>query len=385
MAKVFLCLALCAISQVVVGQWSSTTQSTTPGQSGTNKMGASGSFGSDAWGSSSKQSAVGHLGTDSWGPVGSNESNNLANQAPVTQFLAQVLRGEMFGLKKCKKPKDCGLGLRCDMLMNLCVPLSTPILSDIEKTCSNDSECSGMHACQGGLCRFCGPKSCRGNQDCCLGSFASGGQSGKFFECLNIEDLENLAVAKQLGKVPQNYQPLPKSAGGKSEEYEVESDELMQLGWMPYRNNAFHGKRCWGRCNVDNDCYTSQTLANDKQQLGCCNGVCTKKSSCVSVPQNVVQQHQQMQQQKLQQQQMFNQQQSQMAAAQQLQALQQQAQQQLAGQAHSRPGQWGAGGHHLGQPIQSGWNAQPQVVVASVQPIPATWEQAQQQKPSWQG
>lgn len=137
-------------------------------------------------------------------------------------------------------------------------------------------------------------------------------------------------------------------------------------------------------CNADNDCYSSTMPSAVKQQYGCCNGVCTARSACTSVPQPVVQQYQQMQQQRMQQQMMWNQQQAQASAAQQQQTWQQQAQQQLAGQTHSS-GTWGAGGHHLAQPVQSGWNAQPQVVVGNVQPVPATWEQAQQQKPTWQG
>ncbi|OWA50081.1 hypothetical protein BV898_14607 [Hypsibius exemplaris] len=307
-------------------------------------------------------------------------ANQLINQAPVTQFFSQVLRGEVFGLRKCKKPKDCGLGLRCDSLLNLCVPLTTPILGDIEKPCSNDSECSGMHACQGGLCRFCGPKSCRSNLDCCAGSFAQPGKAGSFYECLNVEDQDKLSIARQLGRVPANFQPLPKAQGGQSLDDIVDSNELIQLG-LPAQDNAFHGKRCWARCNVDTDCYHEKTPADVKQSLGCCNNVCTRKSACTVLSPAVIQQAQLLQQQRLQQQQAWNQQ----------QALVQQ-QQHLQGQVHHQS-QWGTGGHQQNVvPQQRPQSQQVQfqfavpvaqaVVVPPPQPAPQSWQQAQQQQPS---
>lgn len=106
-----------------------------------------------------------------------------------------------------------------------------------------------MHSCQNGFCRFCGPKSCRSNLDCCGGSFASAGQAGKFYECLNIEETEKLALAQQLGRVPQGFKPLAKVQGGKSPEDQlgVESEELLQLGPSAQGDVAMYGKRCWAR------------------------------------------------------------------------------------------------------------------------------------------
>jgi len=355
--KITICFLLAAcLCQQVASQWSqdSTTQSTTERFE---------LFGAQPGSNSSS----------------SNNASALVNQAPVSQFFAQVLNNQVIGLKKCKKPKDCGLGLRCDLLLNLCVPFNTPILSDIEKPCSNDSECSGMHACQGGLCRFCGPKSCRSNLDCCAGSFAEPGKPGQFYECLNIEDSDKLSLAKQLGRVPANFQPVPKSAGGKSldDAFEVESSELIQLGLQPAAGgkNPFYGKRCWARCNVDNDCYHARTPAEVKQQVGCCNNVCSRRSTCTVLSPQVIQHAQQLQQQRIQQQQVWNQQQA------------------LLGQVHQGHGrqpqqqsQWGAGGHQQypqqPQPQQQVAAIYVQVPVAPAKPAPQSWAEAQQQGPA---
>ncbi|XP_055331885.1 uncharacterized protein LOC129583885 [Paramacrobiotus metropolitanus] len=331
---------------------------------------------------STTSSSTGFTAHVEFNPQGGNQSGsaagstNTSNYAPITQFFGQVLRNQVWGIHKCKKPKDCGLGLRCDLLLNLCVPFNTPIFTDIEKPCLNQSDCSPMHACQAGFCRFCGPKSCRNSMDCCAGSFATAEHHGTFFECLNIEDNEKLALAKQLGRVPANYQPLPKSAGGKSEEFGIESEELLQLGSTAQGDAAMYGKRCWQRCNVDNDCYFKSTPADIKQSLGCCNGVCTRRQSCVKASQQAIQQMQILQQQ----------QQQQLLLHQQQQQVLQQQQHQLHGQQHAghahgqqqQQGGWGAHGH--GQIQQPTLNVQVQF-----QPRPNSWQEAQQQQPNLQG
>lgn len=267
----------------------------------------------------------------------SDASISQTTQAPqlpaVVQFLGQVVRGQVLGLKKCKKPRDCGLGLRCDAMMNLCVPFNTPLLSDIEKPCMNQSECSPLHQCQFGFCRFCGPKMCRSNMDCCMGSMQPG-QPSHMYECLNLEHLEKQSIARQLGR-PVITHMMP---GGKSPEDAIESDELITLGISQHGDRAFYGKRCWHRCNNDNECYGAHTPEEVKAGVGCCNGVCTRKQSCVAVPQSAIQ---------LQQQQQLLASQHQQHLMQQQQAMLQQ-QQQLQMQVPQAAGQVGVSGQQQG-------------------------------------
>jgi hypothetical protein len=253
--------------------------------------------------------------------------------APITKFFGQVARGEVLGMRKCKKLRDCGLGLRCDLLLNLCVPFNTPILSDIEKPCMNQSECSPLHACQAGFCRFCGPKSCRSSFDCCASSLAQAGQPGRVYQCVNLEDLEKQSMARQLGRPVLQQMP-----GGHSPEDAIESEELVGLGISNQGDVAFYGDRCWAVCNADADCYNQHTPEPIKKSTGCCNGVCSRRQSCVNVPQSAI--HLQQQQQQLaaqHQQQLF---------------LQQQAQAAGGSRQAQAAGAWGSHGHSqmLGAP-----------------------------------
>lgn len=57
--------------------------------------------------------------------------------SPALQLLLQIQRNEIAGVSSCKRALDCGLGLRCDALLGLCVPASMPLIfHQGEKICS---------------------------------------------------------------------------------------------------------------------------------------------------------------------------------------------------------------------------------------------------------
>jgi len=201
---------------------------------------------------------------------------------PIVEFFLKLIQGQSMGAMNCKTDRCCGDGLRCDMLLHLCVPLTTPVFRDTEKACTKETDCSPLHTCIMGSCRFCGPRSCRSNMDCC-----QGGPSNVTFECVNIKNYEEWTIARDLGRItPQMFEHMKPHKLSHHED--IDSDELESLGTGAWGDHVMHGKRCWERCIKDTDCALNGIP--DKMwtdHWGCCNGFCTRKKACVTIPENM--------------------------------------------------------------------------------------------------
>ncbi|OQV17030.1 hypothetical protein BV898_08892 [Hypsibius exemplaris] len=212
----------------------------------------------------------------------------------VVDYFIKVIRGELIGAKKCKKDHDCGAGLKCNLLWNWCAPWDAPIWPEFANNCTSNANCSDLYYCNiaFGKCKIGGPRKCLTTQDCMW--FA--GDNKTIWNCIDIEDLEKRAVLFQLGRptFTKKSESHHKSHHKKhdhhhEEEHEVdiESEEVAKFGATAEGDHLMHGKRCWSRCTLDADCESLRFPAFlIKENYGCCNGYCTRRQSCVSVPQN---------------------------------------------------------------------------------------------------
>jgi len=126
-------------------------------------------------------------------------------------------------------------GWKCQPLMKLCSPGNSPSMEAIEGTCSgNDrTECRPLFRCNTDKkCSFVGPRACSDVSEC------NAGVEGVTFKC----------------------EELPKNAPG---------------------------KRCWMQCGTDNDCHgckndgsECRVPENFRKHIGCCQGVCQRKTAC---------------------------------------------------------------------------------------------------------
>jgi hypothetical protein len=207
--------------------------------------------------------------------------NSTIFDSPLVQFFTKVVLNEVIGARYCNSDSDCGTGLACNNFFNLCAPPTTEIFNAFENaTCALDTQCSDLHFCLGGSCRFCGPTTCLTNLDCC-----SGLASNLTFECVNLEHLEKHSLTIQLGR--------PMFQGSQNnhhhhEDHSLESEEIETFGPTAQGDHMFHHKRCWARCAVDEDCIFSGFPLALQGTFNCCHGFCTRKDSCVSLPANFV-------------------------------------------------------------------------------------------------
>jgi len=133
----------------------------------------------------------------------------------------------------CTKP-----GWKCQSMMKLCAPGNSPKLEETEGPCQPDAadshtQCKPLYRCnQANTCAFVGPKACTSPADC------NANVKGAHFEC----------------------KELPKNAPG---------------------------HRCWLKCGNDLDCHgcksdgsNCRVPENFRKQIGCCQGLCQRKSQC---------------------------------------------------------------------------------------------------------
>lgn len=124
-------------------------------------------------------------------------------------------------------------GWKCQPLMKLCSPGNSPPMSATEGTCQATSDCRPLYRCSTSKqCSFVGPRACSAEGDC------EDGVEETSYEC----------------------KELPKNAPG---------------------------KRCWLKCGTDNDCHgckndgsECRVPPNFRKQIGCCQGVCQRKTAC---------------------------------------------------------------------------------------------------------
>jgi len=202
----------------------------------------------------------------------------------IAEYFVKVVRGEMVGARRCKKNHDCGAGLRCNTFWNWCAPWDAPIdWQEFGNNCTSNSDCSDLYYCFTGRCRFAGPRPCKSNLECPTGF------PNATYDCVDTEDLEKHSIVQQLGRtaaeIKADFKPHKKHEHHHDHELEIESEEVAQFGPTADGDHLTHGKRCWARCSFDTDCFTlrfPEFLLKD--YIGCCNGYCTRKQSCVSVP-----------------------------------------------------------------------------------------------------
>jgi len=199
-----------------------------------------------------------------------------AQNLTVVDYFIQVIRGEVFGARHCKKDHQCGAGMRCNTLFGWCAPWEAPNnWSEWGNNCTMNDDCGDLYYCLTGRCRFAGPQMCQTNMNC------ASGIANYTFDCVDTEDLEKHFLAKELGRNSE----LDLKPHKKHHEVEIESEELEKFGPTAEGDHLTHGKRCWARCNVDFDCWALRFPESVlKENFGCCNGYCTRKQSCVSIP-----------------------------------------------------------------------------------------------------
>lgn len=208
-------------------------------------------------------------------------TNSCRYDPPYVQFFIKVVLGEVTGARYCKKDFDCGSGMTCDLFWNLCSPIkefnATQHSDEASfwSNCTVDADCNDFHYCINGTCAFCGPTTCHTSMDCC-----SVVNSNVTFECVDLENVEMHSLALQLGRGTLH--------GGSKGSEEIDSAEMMTFGKEAYGDYLFHHKRCWARCNVDGDCHYNGFPLILREYFGCCNGLCTRKESCVTIPVNFV-------------------------------------------------------------------------------------------------
>jgi len=213
-----------------------------------------------------------------------NGTTSKWNDAPVVNFFVKLINGEAIGAQHCKTDMCCGDGLKCDLLLRLCVPLDTPVFRDTEKACATDGDCSALHECRMGSCRFCGIRSCHSNLDCCEEGVQTATNLTR--ECVDLKHVEQWVLAKELGRITATSEARLKPHKLKKEE-DIDSDELQVMGQSAWGDHVLHGRHCWQKCNTDVDCILERIPENLwKKQWGCCNGYCTRRLSCVSLPEN---------------------------------------------------------------------------------------------------
>jgi len=210
-----------------------------------------------------------------------NSTVSKWNDAPVVNFFVKLINGQAIGAQHCKTDMCCGDGLKCDLLLRLCVPLDTPVFRDTEKACATDNDCSALHECRMGSCRFCGIRACHSNLDCCEEGVQTNGNLSR--ECVNLKNVEQWVLAKELGRITPNMKPHKLN-----KHEDLDSDELQVMGQGAWGDHVLHGRHCWQKCNNDADCILERIPENFwKKQWGCCNGYCTRRQSCVSLPENM--------------------------------------------------------------------------------------------------
>jgi len=128
-------------------------------------------------------------------------------------------------------------GWKCQSMMKLCSPGNSPKLEATEGPCKEGGDamqaCKPLFRCnKDKTCAFVGPRACESESEC------NANVDGVSFEC----------------------KELPKNAPG---------------------------KRCWMKCHNDNECHgckgdgtSCRIPENFRKQIGCCHGVCQRKSQC---------------------------------------------------------------------------------------------------------
>ncbi|GAV08967.1 hypothetical protein RvY_18582 [Ramazzottius varieornatus] len=211
----------------------------------------------------------------------------------VIEYFTQILRGDFVGARKCKKTKDCGTGLKCDMLLHWCVPLDSPAARETENACTKHEDCSEWYHCWNGACHFSGPRHCKTNADCMPGF------PGLSWDCVDTKDLEKAWIKQQLLnrttvvaelKPERNRDPRK----NKDKHHDDHSGELGSTEWnamgLPEGDFLTHGHRCWARCTDDKGCmsirYPSGLFTNDTDTFGCFFNYCIRRNSFISLPVN---------------------------------------------------------------------------------------------------
>jgi len=150
--------------------------------------------------------------------------------------VVKLLRSDGNHMQYCTKDRDCEHDLQapvCDTNLRLCKPRGAPTIELTRGSCSSDSDCRPLYRCLNDVCQFSGPKPCNSESDC-----LRGGASALSFKCQE-------------------------------------------------KRSSAPGKRCWLKCQQDNDCYGCEgsncRIGQDLHSLiGCCEGVCQKRLSCSS-------------------------------------------------------------------------------------------------------